>query len=255
MRRRTLSLVQAKVEPSAFAPITASCAIASDARHEIMDGHWHPHHRVSPFTLIVARSLMNDFNRKVEDASARVGKTINEAAERLEKEIPEFIKYLNDEVVPAVRTHSTKALRVASPSSPNSPTTWTSSSSRSDVSRGDARARLCPMPPGRVVSTLMILIVLLSMLFLASCGHPKAARVDVPPPPPPATTETVPRPEGNIPPTKAVPAKPEADADLAEPTLPPTPSPSLPRKDSPAGTDLPITTAADRMARSTTCTP
>jgi hypothetical protein len=57
---------------------------------------------------------MNDFNRKVEDASARVGKTINEAAERLDKEIPEFIKYLNDEVVPAVRTHSTKALRTAS---------------------------------------------------------------------------------------------------------------------------------------------
>ena len=57
---------------------------------------------------------MNDFNRKVEDASARVGQTINEAAERLEKEIPEFIKYLNEEVVPAVRTHSTKALRTAS---------------------------------------------------------------------------------------------------------------------------------------------
>jgi hypothetical protein len=57
---------------------------------------------------------MNDFNRKVEDASARVGQTIGQAADRLEKEIPEFIKYLNDEVVPAVRTHSTKALRVAS---------------------------------------------------------------------------------------------------------------------------------------------
>jgi hypothetical protein len=57
---------------------------------------------------------MNDFNRKVEDASARVSQTINDAADRLEREIPEFIKYLNDEVVPAVRTHSTKALRVAS---------------------------------------------------------------------------------------------------------------------------------------------
>jgi F0F1-type ATP synthase membrane subunit b/b' len=45
---------------------------------------------------------MNDFNRKVE-----------EAAERMEKETVEFIKYLNDEVVPAVRQHSTKALRVA----------------------------------------------------------------------------------------------------------------------------------------------
>ncbi len=57
---------------------------------------------------------MNDFSRKVEDASSRVSQTINEATERLEKEIPEFIKYLNDEVVPAVRTHSTRALRVAS---------------------------------------------------------------------------------------------------------------------------------------------
>lgn len=57
---------------------------------------------------------MNDFNRKVEGASARVSQTISDAADRLEKEIPEFIKYLNDEVVPAVRTHSTKALRVAS---------------------------------------------------------------------------------------------------------------------------------------------
>ncbi len=45
---------------------------------------------------------MNDFNRKVE-----------EAADRLERESAEFIKYLNNEVVPAVRQHSTKALRIA----------------------------------------------------------------------------------------------------------------------------------------------
>ncbi|HET9406461.1 MAG TPA: hypothetical protein VFO39_04435 [Candidatus Sulfotelmatobacter sp.] len=57
---------------------------------------------------------MNDFHRKVEGASARVSKTVAEAAERIEKEIPEFIKYLNDEVVPAMRQGSTKALRVAS---------------------------------------------------------------------------------------------------------------------------------------------
>ena len=57
---------------------------------------------------------MSDFKRKVEGASARVNQTVADATERLEKEIPEFIKYLNDEVVPAVRTHSTKALRVAS---------------------------------------------------------------------------------------------------------------------------------------------
>jgi hypothetical protein len=56
---------------------------------------------------------MSDFNHKVEDTSARVNKTVGETTERLEKEAAEFIKYLNDEVVPAVRDHSTKALRIA----------------------------------------------------------------------------------------------------------------------------------------------
>jgi F0F1-type ATP synthase membrane subunit b/b' len=57
---------------------------------------------------------MSDFNRKVEDASARVSKAVADAAEQIEKEIPQFIKYLNDEVVPTVRQHSSKALRTAS---------------------------------------------------------------------------------------------------------------------------------------------
>jgi hypothetical protein len=57
---------------------------------------------------------MNNFNRKVDDASARVSKAVADAADRIEREIPEFIKYLNDEVVPTVRQHSTKALRTAS---------------------------------------------------------------------------------------------------------------------------------------------
>lgn len=52
---------------------------------------------------------MTDFNQ----ASARMNKAVTETAERVEKEAAEFIKYLNDEVVPAVRGHSTKALRVA----------------------------------------------------------------------------------------------------------------------------------------------
>jgi hypothetical protein len=56
---------------------------------------------------------MKDIHRKVEEATSRAGKTVGEAAERLEKDSAELIKYLNDEVVPAVRQHSTKALRVA----------------------------------------------------------------------------------------------------------------------------------------------
>jgi hypothetical protein len=56
---------------------------------------------------------MNDFNRKVQDASARVNKAVGDTTERVEQEAAEFLKYLNDEVVPAVRQHSTKALRIA----------------------------------------------------------------------------------------------------------------------------------------------
>jgi glutamyl-tRNA reductase len=56
---------------------------------------------------------MSDFNRKVDEASARVNQRVARAAERMEKETEEFIAYLNDEVVPAIRQHSTKALRVA----------------------------------------------------------------------------------------------------------------------------------------------
>jgi rare lipoprotein A len=80
--------------------------------------------------------------------------------------------------------------------------------------------------PTHSIDAAMILIVLLSILFLASCSHPKQARVEPPPPPPIAqpedaapTTETA----KNIPPAKTTqpprPA-PEEPASLAEPTVP-----------------------------------
>ena len=56
---------------------------------------------------------MKDFGRKVEDASARVNQTIGDTTERLEKDAAELITYINNEVVPAIREHSTKALRIA----------------------------------------------------------------------------------------------------------------------------------------------
>jgi hypothetical protein len=59
-------------------------------------------------------NYMTDFNRKVEETTTRVSKSVSAAAERLEKESADLIKYLNEEVVPAVREHSTKALRTAS---------------------------------------------------------------------------------------------------------------------------------------------
>jgi len=57
---------------------------------------------------------MTEFDRKVEEASARFNRHVANITASLEKETSELVTYLNDEVVPAVRTHSSKALRVAS---------------------------------------------------------------------------------------------------------------------------------------------
>ena len=53
---------------------------------------------------------MTEFDRKVEDASARFNRSVANIAE---KETAQLVTYLNDEVVPTVRTHSSKALRTA----------------------------------------------------------------------------------------------------------------------------------------------
>ena len=56
---------------------------------------------------------MTEFDRKVEEASARFNRSVANIDETLEKETAELVTYLNDEVVPSVRTHSSKALRTA----------------------------------------------------------------------------------------------------------------------------------------------
>jgi hypothetical protein len=59
------------------------------------------------------RANMTEFDRKVEEASARFNRSVANIAETLEKETADLVNYLNDEVVPAVRGHSSKALRTA----------------------------------------------------------------------------------------------------------------------------------------------
>jgi F0F1-type ATP synthase membrane subunit b/b' len=56
---------------------------------------------------------MTEFNRKVEDASARLNRSVANIAETIEKETADLVGYLNEEVVPTVRTNSSKALRKA----------------------------------------------------------------------------------------------------------------------------------------------
>jgi len=56
---------------------------------------------------------MTEFNRKAEEASARLNRSVANIAEAIEKETAELVSYLNAEVVPAVRGHSSKAVRIA----------------------------------------------------------------------------------------------------------------------------------------------
>ena len=55
---------------------------------------------------------MSDPTKKADDASARFNRAVSETTERLEKEAADFVKYVNDSVVPNVRQQSTKALRM-----------------------------------------------------------------------------------------------------------------------------------------------
>ncbi|MFZ0861797.1 MAG: septal ring lytic transglycosylase RlpA family protein [Candidatus Sulfotelmatobacter sp.] len=68
----------------------------------------------------------------------------------------------------------------------------------------------------------MLLFVLIAILFLSACGHPKQAHVNVPPPPPPASsTEAESQPSANVPRSReSANHKPGEEGDLAEPTLP-----------------------------------
>lgn len=67
----------------------------------------------------------------------------------------------------------------------------------------------------------MLFILLITILFLAGCGHPKAAHVDVPPPPAPESrTEAAPLPPSmSIPKPKEKPTESSETADLSEPKI------------------------------------
>jgi len=53
---------------------------------------------------------MDDKNRPFDE---RFNSAIHDATERLDRESEKLIAYINDEVVPAVREHSSRGLRVA----------------------------------------------------------------------------------------------------------------------------------------------
>lgn len=76
-----------------------------------------------------------------------------------------------------------------------------------------------------VVSILMLFVVLIAVLLISSCGHPKQPHVNVPSPPPPEPAANLPAPpqptpKASKPAESASPSKPAEEADLAEPAIP-----------------------------------
>ena len=88
-------------------------------------GRWH---------LASKRGSSDDLKTRFDQAFARAGREVEAAGKKLgrslkktglDKEAENIISYLNDEVVPAVRSHSTQAWRGSTPRSPaRACTTW-----------------------------------------------------------------------------------------------------------------------------------
>ena len=53
-------------------------------------------------------------SRPFATAGARLDDVLGDTTQRIEEETQKLIAYINDEVVPAIREHSTAALRIAS---------------------------------------------------------------------------------------------------------------------------------------------
>lgn len=68
----------------------------------------------------------------------------------------------------------------------------------------------------------MLFFVLITVLFLSACGHPKAAHVQVPPPPAPeaASVPAAAEPSASVPSVREKSSRSGKEADLAEPVLP-----------------------------------
>ncbi len=58
--------------------------------------------------------MSEETNKTGSTRFENAGRKLDEAAERIERETQDLIRYINDEVVPAIRTHSSRALRTAS---------------------------------------------------------------------------------------------------------------------------------------------
>ena len=141
---------------------------------------------------------MNDFNRKVEDASARVGKTINDAAERLEQgnpgihQVPERRgrargSFAFDQGSARSFGEAHRVRRLHGKASGNhrqvaSRSRWPPEASVCEpCSEGCGCAFVVGFVVRCVARSAMTVVLLITLLLLIACGHPKQARVEVPP--------------------------------------------------------------------------
>ncbi len=197
---------------------------------------------------------MDDFNRKVEDASARVSKTVAEAAERIEKEIPGIHQ------VPERRGRPHRAPALDQGVADSQPKAHRTGGLHG-ATKGFEKVKVKLRSAALLDSALILLLLTILLVFLTGCGHPKQTPLNVPPPPQPALAESP------APPHPRSAAKNNRTPAYAKPRYskqtPTSPNPRLPRAPrrwplklaGRAGTVRRITTGADRTAKSITCTP
>jgi hypothetical protein len=189
---------------------------------------------------------MTEFDRKVEEASARINRSVANISETLEKETSELVTYLNDEVVPAVRTHSSKALRTAAGKlaevrglSGNTAQEFLIRLPSSCPPKERAGGRNGRRPARSLSSIIPSIAGQRASERLRS--QPTQAQV---PPPPSFRKKNHPR----------LHRLRKRRAGTRRSRFPPARNRSSKKPGRRAGTALPITTGADRTARFTTCT-
>ena len=150
---------------------------------------------------------------------------LGDASKRIEQETQLLIKYINDELVPAIRDHSSNALRIASEK-------LTQAADMMDSAQAEK---------GLATRIALLICVATALLLLSACGGHKTAR---------SHPHLLHRPPRLFRPRRRKPRPGNHRRSLRT-----TPNPSMSRPDWPVGTGLPITTIAEPMARSTIRTP
>ena len=165
------------------------------------------------FSLLTRWLAVNEQNknahRPFQTAGERLDDVLGDASKRIEQETQLLIKYINDELVPAIREHSSNALRIASEKGFDPGRRYDGlEQTQQAIAIGTmaanaesplglkpdlfrrfftARLKACPLSSRRPANCTAALHGHPALLLLSACGEHKTARSHPLPPPPSVT--------------------------------------------------------------------